>query len=146
MTAATARCVTGHPVATVFVVHEPDPDGPGLRETGVQVLMHADRVTDALQCRECGREACVMWVRCPPGLPATTRGEGTAANYALNGSPRFGARDRVGSAETPERGAVEKSPPSRPRGYPPVRLDEEPANANTDASAAVRPGGAAKIW
>lgn len=57
----------GYPVATVFVVNEPNPDGPGFRETGVRVLneLNVDRVTDGLQCRECGRDACVIRVRCP---------------------------------------------------------------------------------
>ena len=54
----------GEPVAAVRVEWEEDPDGPGLRETGVRAVVegHRERVTDDLRCRRCGAEARVVWL------------------------------------------------------------------------------------
>lgn len=53
------RLCYGHPFAVVIVVHEPDSDGPGFRETGDCYLAEGDedRVTDGLCCRACGARA-----------------------------------------------------------------------------------------
>jgi hypothetical protein len=53
------RLCYGHPIATIEVMHERDPDGPGYRKTGDCYLMQGDerRITDDLRCLECGAEA-----------------------------------------------------------------------------------------
>ena len=50
------------PVAVLTVLHEGDPNGPGLRRTGVAYLddWGAKRLTDDLRCLKCGKDAVQM--------------------------------------------------------------------------------------
>jgi hypothetical protein len=49
----------GYPMAAVLTMFEADPDGPGVRLTGDFFLTDGDaeRFTEDLCCRACGREA-----------------------------------------------------------------------------------------
>ena len=66
----TCRLCCGHPIAVVDVMHEPDPHGPGFRETGECYLAMDDgnQITDDLRCRECGAEALQLHVMTIVGI------------------------------------------------------------------------------
>jgi hypothetical protein len=70
MNAGLCRLCYGTPVAALYVECEPDPHGPGLRDTGVVILDAgwANRVTDDLCCRACGKPAIRLIVRTHRGL------------------------------------------------------------------------------
>src|SRR4051812_19995235 len=54
----------GHPMAVLYDMHEPDPNGPGYRRTGECYLVtdYGSNLTDDLHCTACGAEAAQMRV------------------------------------------------------------------------------------
>ena len=49
----------GHPVASIYEIHESDPNGPGYRKTGEYYLLDRDndRISDHICCIRCGTPA-----------------------------------------------------------------------------------------
>jgi hypothetical protein len=60
LTGGVCRLCHGHPFVTLYVMHEPSPNGPGVRPTGERFFVHDDddeRISDDLCCRRCGTPA-----------------------------------------------------------------------------------------
>jgi hypothetical protein len=76
----TCRLCYGDLIAVVHVMHEPDPYGPGFRETGdCYLAMENDSITDDLRCRECGAEADQLQVMTIVGIGPKPEGRRVCA-------------------------------------------------------------------
>ena len=79
---ATCRLCYGHPLASILVMHDRDPDGPGFRKTGDYYLLEGeDRLSDDLRCRRCGTEAVQLHLMDIAGIPPMPQGRLVKLHY-----------------------------------------------------------------